>query len=84
MNEHEMAPAKTGAKGLPVSINQTQTHEQKMARAETRVRNLTGKLERQKEKGAPAERIAETEAAIKRWDREYRAARILSGQEDES
>ncbi|MEP3857296.1 MAG: hypothetical protein ABJM39_09665 [Porticoccus sp.] len=82
MNEHDMAPAKTGAKGLPVSIDETQTHEQKMARAETRVRNLTGKLERQKEKGAPAERIAETEAAITRWKRELRVARILAGLED--
>jgi len=53
-----------------------------MARANTRITNLTGKLQRQKDKSAPAEKIAETAAAIKRWKRELRVARILAGLED--
>lgn len=82
MSKQPIAPAKTGATGLPVSINTEPGLEQKMARANTRITNLTGKLQRQKDKSAPAEKIAETEAAITRWTRELRVARILAGLED--
>jgi transcription elongation GreA/GreB family factor len=82
MTDQPIAAATTGARGLPVSINQAQTLEQQMARAETRIANLTGKLQRQKDKDAPAERIAETEAAITQWKRKLKAARVLAGLED--
>ena len=82
MSGKSVSPGKAGAVGMPVSINASQSEEDRKKRCQNRLDRLTAKLQRQVDKKAPADRIEETEAGIAFWAKELRISKIRLGEDE--
>lgn len=82
MNSETVSQGKAGAAGMPVSINTPPSDQDRKDRCQNRFDRLTAKLQRQKDRGAPENRIEETKAAIVFWAKELRISKIRLGEED--